>query len=71
MAGVFSFLGGLFGGRPQAIAPPTERVQAILDQIHAEAQPCLHLVPGGAQGEPAGHKGCFGMAEWPQCCRAR
>ena len=47
MAGVFSFLGGLFGGRPQAIAPPTERVQGILDQIHAEAQPCLHLVPGG------------------------
>jgi hypothetical protein len=41
-------LGGLFGGRPQAIAPPTERVQGILDQIHAEAQPChLSLLPSG------------------------
>jgi hypothetical protein len=47
MAGVFSFLGRLFARPPREVLPPTERVQAILDQIHAEARPCLHLVPGG------------------------
>ena len=47
MAGVLSFFGGLFARQPREILPPTERVQAILDRIHAEARPCLHLIPGG------------------------
>lgn len=47
MAGVLSFLGGLFARQPRDIPPPTARVQEILDRIHAEALPCLHLVPGG------------------------
>ena len=47
MAGVLSFLGGLFARQPREISPPTERVQAILDRIRAEARPCLRLVPGG------------------------
>ncbi|MFM8939070.1 MAG: DUF1963 domain-containing protein [Phenylobacterium sp.] len=49
MAGVLSFFSKLFARQPKEIPPPTERVQAILDRIHAEARPCLHLVPGGAR----------------------
>ena len=47
MAGVLSFFGKLFARQPREILPPTERVQAILDRIHAEARPCFHLIPGG------------------------
>lgn len=47
MTGLFSRLAGLFTPRAREIAPATARVQAILDRIHAEARPCLHLVPGG------------------------
>lgn len=47
MTGLFSRLAGLFTQRAREVAPPTSRVQAILDRIHAEARPCLHLVPGG------------------------
>jgi hypothetical protein len=65
MAGVFSFLGGLFQGRPQAIAPPTEQVQAILDRIHDEAQPCLHLVPG-AEGRTRLGGEADVSGDWPR-----
>jgi len=65
MAGVFSFLGGLFGGRPQAVAAPTERVQAILDRIHAQGRPCLHLVPGGEGRTRLGGE-ADASGDWPR-----
>ena len=65
MAGVFGFFSGLFSRPQREIPPPTARVQAILDRIHAEARPCLHLVPGG------GGQSRFGGApeiagDWPR-----
>lgn len=33
--------------RPPSDEPPSERVQAILDQLHAMARPALRLEPGG------------------------
>ncbi|MFM8820870.1 MAG: DUF1963 domain-containing protein [Phenylobacterium sp.] len=65
MAGVLSFLGILFARQPREILPPTERVQAILDRIHAEARPCLHLIPGGGGRTRFGGEPVI-TGDWPR-----